>query len=53
MSTEPFRYPGESLVAFSNRKLRAKGRDDIEWIQTSDGRMVLRDVERKQGDLDV
>ena len=53
MSAEVTRYLGESYVAFLNRQLRAKGRDDIEWIQTSDGRTVLRDVERKQGKLDV
>jgi hypothetical protein len=47
------RKPGENLVAWSNRKLRAKGRFDIEWYQTPGGGLRLRDVVRTQQDLDL
>ena len=53
MTGEVKRYPGESAVAFANRRLKAQGRTDIEWIQTRDNRLVLRHTEQRQGALDV
>lgn len=44
------RAPGESLCAYYNRKLRAKGRFDVEWYQVPGGQLRLRDrVERQDG----
>ena len=54
MSNKPlFRFPNEGAVAFANRRLKARGRTDVEWRQRKDGGMYLTDVEVKQGALDV
>ena len=53
MSEAITRYPNESAVAFANRRLRAQGRADVEWIQTRDGRMILQHAVHKQASFDV
>lgn len=47
------RFPGEPLVKFYNRKLRARGRDDIEWYETSGGQLRLRETGRHQTRMDL
>lgn len=46
------RRPGESLVAYYNRKLAMRGRHDIEWVQTADGAMRLREKTTSQSKLE-
>jgi hypothetical protein len=43
MSEDLKQLPGESLVQFYNRKLKVRGRHDIEWfVDPRDDRMKLR-----------
>lgn len=41
MASDPPREPGEDLVAYRNRCLRAKGRFDIRWRYNGHGGTVL------------
>ena len=43
MTEETKRLPGESLVSLYNRRLKARGRHDIEWIIDGLGKMRLRE----------
>lgn len=48
----PPREPGENYVAYRNRCLRFRGRDDIEWFETAGGAMALRRRDRPQARMD-
>ncbi len=44
MADNPPRNPGEDLVAYRNRCLRARGRNDVRWRYNGRGGTELVDV---------
>jgi len=52
MADDPPRELGENYIAYRNRCLRMRGREDIEWYETSSGTMALRRRDRPQARMD-